>query len=125
MVQIAGVDVATVVGLREAAAADSAIRWGGSGDGTVALAQALLPGVPAWYVSEVHAQLPCNGDVIRAIIDLVRCGSTRALPQRWRARRESLPCVDDALLGRVGRGKIDWQGLDSRTRMAVLSDLNS
>jgi hypothetical protein len=124
LVQIAGVNHATIVGVhRHEKGFEYQMGW--RGDGTVALALALLPNLPTYYVTEQHASLPCNGDVIRAIIDIIRSGGTRALPRRWRCRRDSLPRVDDAVLRRVGRGKIDWRTLDARAREAVLADLNT
>ncbi len=124
MVQIVGIDCATVVGV-EATPGGFIYRMGWRGDGTVPVASARLPGVPTWYVRELHARLTCNEAVIRAIIGLLRRGRTRALPQSGRSRRAALPDVDDALLRRVGRGKIDWRRLDARGREAVLVDLNS
>lgn len=124
MVQIVGVNCATVTGLlRSDEGFEYRVGW--SGDGTVPLAHALLPGLATYYATEMHARLPCNSAVIRATIDLVQDGRTRALPQRWRSRREVLPVINDAALRKVGRGKVDWQSLDARSRMAVLADLNS
>ncbi|MFI4890279.1 MAG: lipase family alpha/beta hydrolase [Steroidobacterales bacterium] len=122
--QIAGVNCATIVNVhRRDRHFEYEMGW--RGDGTVPLALALLPKTRTYYVTEQHARLPCNADVIRAIIGLIRSGRTRALPQRWRSRREALPRTDDATLRKVGRGKIDWRTLDARTREAVLADLNS
>jgi pimeloyl-ACP methyl ester carboxylesterase len=124
VVQIAGVNRATIVNVhRKEQQFEYEMGW--RGDGTVPLALALLPKIRTYYVDELHARLPCNGDVIRAIIGLVRSGRTRALPQRWHSRRDALPRTDDAALRRAARGKIDWRALDARTREAVLADLNS
>lgn len=123
-VQIAGAGRATVTGLVRSDAGFR-FRMGWGGDGTVPLRHCVLPGVATYYSDELHARLPCNGGVIRAIIDLVLRGRTSALPQRWRPRRTRLAAVDEATLRRIGRGKIDWQSLDARTREAVLLDLNS
>ena len=124
MVQIVGIDCPTVVGLTLRPQGFS-YRMGWRGDGTVPLASARLPGLPTWYVRELHGRLPGNGEVIRAIIGLLRRGRTQALSRQGRSRTAALPAVDDALLRRVGRGKIDWRQLDARTREAVLVDLNS
>jgi pimeloyl-ACP methyl ester carboxylesterase len=124
MVQIAGVNQPTVTGLRRRSGGfDYHMGW--RGDGTVPLDHALLPGLATYFVNELHARLPGNGNVISGIIDLLRSGETRALPRRWRSRVESLPGTDDAALQRLGRGKIDWESLDARTREAVMADLNS
>jgi pimeloyl-ACP methyl ester carboxylesterase len=124
MLQIVGIDHPTVVGLHRGPRG-FVYRMGWRGDGTVPLASARLPGLPTWYVSELHGRLPSNGEVIRAIIGLLRSGRTNALPRFGRSRTMTLPDVDDALLRRVGRGKIDWRQLDARSREAVLADLNS
>ncbi len=122
--QIAGVNQATVVNVhRRERGFEYEMGW--RGDGTVPLALALLPKTRTYYVSELHARLPCNGEVIRAIIELLRTGRTRALSQRWRSRRGALPRTDDGALRKVGRGKIDWRALDAGTREAVMADLNS
>jgi pimeloyl-ACP methyl ester carboxylesterase len=124
MVQIAGINQPTVVALRRKAAG-FLYRMGWRGDGTVPLAHALLPNLRSYYVSELHARLPANGAVIRAVIDIIRSGRTHALPRRWRSRVELLPGIDDATLMKTGRGKIDWLALDAETREAVMADLNS
>jgi len=33
---------------------------------------ALLPKLRSYFVSELHARLPANGAVIRAVIDIIR-----------------------------------------------------
>ena len=124
MLQILGHDCPTVVGLGHGRGGFT-YRMGWHGDGTVPVALARLRGIPAWFVTEVHARLPCNGAVIHAIIDLLRRGRTNALPRQGRSRTTALPDVNDALLRRIGRGKIDWRELDARDREAVLADLNT
>jgi pimeloyl-ACP methyl ester carboxylesterase len=124
MVQIVGFNCPTVTGIA-AGPGGLGYRMGWRGDGTVPLDMARLPGLPTYYATELHARLPCNGDVIRAIIGLLRRGRTDALPQRGHSRRTPLPDLDDAQLRRLGRGKIDWRQLDARQREAVLADLNS
>jgi hypothetical protein len=124
MVQIAGVNQPTVVAVRRKRGG-FLYQMGWRGDGTVPLTMALLPKLRTYYVRELHARLPGNSAVIRAVIDIIRSGSARALPRRWRSRVESLPSVDDATLQNTGRGKIDWLALDAATREAVIADLNS
>ena len=124
MVQIAGINQPTVVALRRKAAGFE-YRMGWRGDGTVPLAHVLLPKLRTYYVSELHARLPANGAVIRAVIDIIRSGRAHALSRRWRSRVELLPSIDDAALMKTGRGKIDWLALDAGTREAVMADLNS
>ncbi len=124
MVQIAGVNQPTVVGVRRKANGFE-YRLGWRGDGTVPLVMALLPKLPTYYVRELHARLPCNGAVIRGVIDIIRSGRAHTLPKRWRSRVELLPSTDDATLSKTGRGKIDWLDLDADGREAVMADLNS
>lgn len=124
MVQIAGVNRATVVGVRRKQNG-FAYQMGWRGDGTVPLDLALLPRIRTYFVAEQHARLACNSAVIRAIIDILRAGRAYTLPRRWRSRVELLPGTDDATLQKTGRGKIDWRSLDADTREIVLADLNS
>jgi pimeloyl-ACP methyl ester carboxylesterase len=124
MVQIAGVNQPTVIGLRRKANGFE-YRMGWRGDGTVPLVMALLPKLRTYYVRELHARLPCNGAVIGGVIDIIRSGRAHTLPKRWRSRVESLPNIDDATLSKVGHGKIDWLALDAEAREAVMADLNS
>jgi pimeloyl-ACP methyl ester carboxylesterase len=124
MVQIAGVNQPTVVAVRRKPGG-FLYHMGWHGDGTVPLTMALLPKLRTYYVRELHARLPGNSAVIRAVIEIIRSGSACALPRRWRSRVESLPSTDDATLQKTGRGKIDWLALDAATREAVMADLNS
>ena len=124
MLQIIGINHPTVVALgRRPRGFVYHLGW--RGDGTVPVAMARLPGLATYYVAEQHARLPCNGSVIHAIVDLLRHGRTSALATRGRSRTSPLPDVDDALLRRVGGGKMDWRGLGAHQREAVLVDLNS
>ena len=124
MVQIVGVNRPTVIAVRRRPHGFE-YQMGWRGDGTVPLSMALLPKLRTYYVSELHALLPGNCAVIRAVIDIISSGRARALSQRWRSRVESLPAIDDATLRKTSRGKIDWLALDARTREAVMADLNS
>jgi pimeloyl-ACP methyl ester carboxylesterase len=124
MVQIAGVNRATVVGVRRKPNGFE-YQMGWRGDGTVPLDLALLPRLRTYFVAEQHARLACNSAVIRAIIDILRFGRAYTLPRRWRSRVELLPGTDDATLQKTGRGKIDWRLLDAGAREAVMADLNS
>jgi pimeloyl-ACP methyl ester carboxylesterase len=76
---IAGHGQDTVVDLR---CRKGKLEFGRShaGDGTVPLALAHWPGLPAWYVEESHGSLPGNADVGRAVIDLARGQTMSALP---------------------------------------------
>jgi pimeloyl-ACP methyl ester carboxylesterase len=79
---IAGAHIETMVSARLAFEKDiphlemtSVDRGENSGDGTVALWSAELPGATTFYVQAVHRALPGNRKIIRATIDLIQNGS--------------------------------------------------
>jgi len=123
MCQIIGVNRETVVAVRRTAAG---FEYGSSlnGDGTVPVALALLPKLKTYFIEESHGNLANNSQVIRAIIDLLRGGSTRALVRRFVPGHGRLSRVDDARLKLIGGGKIDWGRLNSAQREAVLAELD-
>jgi hypothetical protein len=123
MVQIVGVNRETVVSVRRT---PTGFEYGSSrnGDGTVPVALALLPGLKTYFAEESHGNLANNPRIVRAIIDLVRTGSTRALKRRYLPREDGLNLIDDAELARGDGGKIDWRRLDSAQREAALADLD-
>ena len=123
MVQIVGVNRETVVRVRRTPAG---FEYGSSrnGDGTVPVALALLPGLKTYFAEESHGNLANNPRIVRAIIDLVRGGSTRALKRRYLPREDGLRLIDDAELRRADSDKIDWRLLDSAQREAALADLD-
>jgi pimeloyl-ACP methyl ester carboxylesterase len=123
MTHIVGFNRETVVEVRRTA---SGFEYGSNvnGDGTVPVAMALLPKVKSYFVDEAHGNLANNSRVIRAIIDLVRGGSTRELAGRFVPVRHRLTLTDDARLRTVNAGKIDWRRLNSAQREAVLADLD-
>ncbi|NLI80441.1 MAG: CHAT domain-containing protein [Deltaproteobacteria bacterium] len=87
---IAGVNQETVVSVRKEGEA-FVYATSNEGDGTVPLAFAQLEGVTTYFVEEEHGSLPNNGDVARAVIDLVERGRTDVLPDAWtRGRRGAL-----------------------------------
>jgi hypothetical protein len=122
MRQVIGVDRGTIVAVwRGASGFDYELSL--SGDGTVPVALARLPRVPSYFVAEWHANLANNPQVIRAVIDLARRGRTAALPQRWRARRARPEYLDDETLRAADGPKIDWRGLGTAHRAALLRSL--
>jgi pimeloyl-ACP methyl ester carboxylesterase len=123
MVQIVGVDRETVVSVRRTPAG---FEYGSSrnGDGTVPVALALLPGLKTYFAEESHGNLANNPRIVRAIIDLARGASTRALKRGYVPCDEELRLIGDAELRRADASKIDWRLLDSAEREAVLADLD-
>jgi len=89
---IAGCNVETAVGadMRKENGASQLIpemmgEGDNSGDGTVPLWSARLPGADIYYIQEVHRNLPNNGEVIRATMELLhsdRCDLPVNLPAR-------------------------------------------
>lgn len=75
---IAGVDQETVTGLRKDASG-FAYELSRSGDGTVPLDFARLPGVPTFHVSESHGSLPNNKQVAQAVLDILDRADTSVL----------------------------------------------
>jgi pimeloyl-ACP methyl ester carboxylesterase len=124
MVHIIGVNRETVVGMRRTARGFE-YAMTNNGDGTVPLAMAMLPGLKCHFVEELHGNLANNAQVIQAIIDLIRRGRTRRLPERWRLRRGRVRRIDDAQLRAENGGKIDWGSLTSAERDAALGELDS
>jgi pimeloyl-ACP methyl ester carboxylesterase len=124
MVHIVGVNQETVVGMRRAGDGFE-YAMTNNGDGTVPLALATLPKLKCYFVEELHGNLANNARVIQAVIDLVRRGRTRRLPERWRVRRGRVRRIDDAQLRSENAAKIDWGSLTSAEREATLGELDS
>jgi pimeloyl-ACP methyl ester carboxylesterase len=123
MCHIVGINRETVVAVRRTAAG---FEYGSSvnGDGTVPVALALLPKLKTYFIDEWHGNLANNSQVIRAIVDLLRRGSTRELLRHFVPAHGRLSRVDDARLKLIGGGKIDWRLLSSQERKAVLTELD-
>jgi len=96
------------------------------GDGTVPLSLAARPGERAWYVGEKHGGLPNNGRVIAAVVDLLRTGITRRLPQMASAARlREVRTLSEAVLKRVAPHKVQWQHLSAEARRRLLEPVVS
>ena len=88
-VLIAGVNKDTVVGVHRTA--DSFVfTQSPEGDGTVPLALAQLDGIKTYFVEEQHGSLPSNGDVAKAVIDILETGATEVLDRTWTPRRRGV-----------------------------------
>lgn len=82
MVEIAGCHVDTVVDVQRRPGADGELQYEllrkdegpDSGDGTVPLWSAVLPGATVYYIQQVHRYLPKNKRVIEATLDLIHDG---------------------------------------------------
>jgi hypothetical protein len=117
---IAGHGQDTVVDLRRR---KGRLEFGRShaGDGTVPLALAHWPGLPAWYVEESHGSLPGHADVGRAVIDLARGETTTALPHVL-PRRRPLPTLWQEETRAPPAAKIDWNDLSEREQREFLHE---
>jgi pimeloyl-ACP methyl ester carboxylesterase len=85
-VMIAGVDRETTVGLR-VAGAEFTFERSRAGDGTVPVDLAVLPDVLTYYLAEEHGSLPKNASIHKAVVDILRTGSTAMLSDRWDSTR--------------------------------------
>ena len=96
-IQIAGCHMDTIIDVERVFDRDEHPRLniirektgGDSGDATVPLWSARLPGAEMYYVQEVHRDLPKNSDVIDAVVDLVY-GRVPDLPDALPAPKEGL-----------------------------------
>ncbi|GAP13716.1 lecithin:cholesterol acyltransferase [Longilinea arvoryzae] len=96
-------DVPRLQPLRQASGPDS-------GDGTVPLWSAVLPGATTYYTQVIHRELPGTNSVIRAALDLIRTGACD-LPETLPAPRpfpfEVTPPASPELQAEALRGKIE------------------
>ena len=96
------------------------------GDGTVPLRLATLPGAQHWFVAEKHGGLPNNGKVISAVIDLLRTGATKRLPElARRSPPRATRTVTESTLRRVAPRKVRWQDLSPDARRRLLEPVIS
>jgi pimeloyl-ACP methyl ester carboxylesterase len=96
--QIAGCNLDTLVEVRRGLGPDGEpqfdfIRIGegpDSGDGTVPLWSAELPGTTVYYIQHDHPNLPVNRQVIKGTLDLIHGGETDRLPTQLPPRELGL-----------------------------------
>jgi pimeloyl-ACP methyl ester carboxylesterase len=119
---IAGVQQPTVSGMRRARG-EFMFEVTGNGDGTVPLSLALLRGARTYYVAEGHTELPSNGRVIAAIVDVLKNGKTSQLAQRWRPSRAAARLVRESDLRSTETIAHDWDALDATTQRELLEGI--
>ena len=96
------------------------------GDGTVPLRLATLPGARHWFAAEKHGGLPKNGKVISAVVDLLRTGSTKRLPElERRGVHRAARTVTESAMRRVAPRKVRWQDLSPDARRRLLEPVIS
>jgi len=120
---IAGVGEETVTALRRCKE-EFVYTLTRTGDGTVPLASAQLPGAPCFCARVAHSDLTRDSQVAAAVVDLLRSGSTRRLPTRWGGAVRAGAQVSDAALRRTHCEKVDWGALTPKERRLFLETLN-
>ena len=120
---IAGVGAATVTAVKRRGE-EFLYTLTRSGDGTVPLQSALLPGVRSTYARAAHSDLTRNPVVAAAVVDLLRTGDTRRLPSRWSGGARASAQVSDGELRRTHAEKVDWAALSPKARRLFLENLN-
>lgn len=80
MTYIAGCNQETLTGLRIDGPGMFEFDTTLKGDGRVPHALGLLPGVPIYYVDEIHGDLQKHEQVLEAMDEILRTGKSGALP---------------------------------------------
>ncbi len=95
-----------------------------SGDGTVPTASAAPPGAHAYFTPVAHSELTRDNRVVAAVVDLLRSGVTRRLPERWVTRSRAQARISDRRLYALRTDKLDWARMSAADRQAFLENLN-
>ena len=72
-----------------------------------------------------HSELPRSTLIASVLVDLLRTGRTRLLPQHARPAHGRIARVSDAELRRAFARKLDWHALSSAARRRYLKRLNA
>ncbi len=94
------------------------------GDGTVPADSAALDGANTYFANTAHSDLTRDAHVASAIVELLRKGSTKRLPARWKSHSRAEARVSDRELRRTHSEKVDWASLTPAQRREFLQDLN-
>jgi pimeloyl-ACP methyl ester carboxylesterase len=94
------------------------------GDGTVPAVSAALKGARSHYTPVAHSELTRDPVVAAAVCDLLRTGSTRRLPDRWRTNSVARARISERQLRRTQTAKVDWARLEPDERRVFLENLN-
>ena len=95
-----------------------------AGDGTVPTCSAALAGARTFYARVAHSDLTRDARVAAAVVDLLRRGTTRRLPERARSASRACTDISDAQLQRTHALKVDWAALTPQARRLFLQNLN-
>lgn len=117
---IVGIDQPTITGLSLRAGA-FAYHVTNAGDGTVPVHMALLEGIDTYFVRDDHSELPHNGAVVAAVVDLLERGRTRRLARRaGHARAPSLILTEQEFRA-DDAGKHTWREMSPTERRRLLA----
>jgi pimeloyl-ACP methyl ester carboxylesterase len=95
-----------------------------AGDGTVPTCSAALAGARTFYARVAHSDLTRDARVAAAVVDLLRRGTTRRLPDRARSASRACTDISDAQLRHTHALKVDWAALTPQARRLFLQNLN-
>ena len=122
-VAIVGVGQRTVTAM-ERAGEEFVYAVSADGDGTVPARSATPAGVTCHFFRSEHSELLRSPTVARALLELIRHGSTATLQRTSALTHEAAVRVSDAELRRTFTTKIDWQALAPAARRLYLQQLN-
>jgi pimeloyl-ACP methyl ester carboxylesterase len=94
------------------------------GDGTVPAVSAELPGARNHYTPVAHSDLTRDPVVAAAVTELLRQGTTRLLPEKWKSSSAAQARISDRQLRRMHTQKVDWASLEPDERRMFLENLN-
>jgi pimeloyl-ACP methyl ester carboxylesterase len=120
---IAGVGVETVTAVRRRRD-EFVYTLTRHGDGTVPTCSAALAGARTFYARVAHSELTRDARVAAAVVDLLRRGTTRRLPDRARSASRACTDISDAQLRHTHALKVDWAALTPQARRLFLQNLN-
>jgi pimeloyl-ACP methyl ester carboxylesterase len=94
------------------------------GDGTVPTSSATLAGARSAYARVAHSNLTRDPLVAAAVVDILRKGRTRRLPDSWSSASRARVRISDRQLRRSHADKVDWAALAPEQRRVFLENLN-
>jgi hypothetical protein len=94
------------------------------GDGTVPTSSATLAGARSAYARVAHSDLTRDPQVAAAVVEILRTGRTRRLPDSWHSASRARVRIGDRQLRRSHADKVDWAALAPEQRRLFLETLN-
>jgi pimeloyl-ACP methyl ester carboxylesterase len=122
---------AVIVGTNQETVTSLRLRDGGfeysvrrDGDGTVPLARALWEDADTWFVQENHGALTNNNEVLAAVSNILKEGTTGRLSTAQPApANEIVRTVSDAELRAAATQKVHWDRLTLDSRRRILDPI--